>query len=388
MGCVRNLFPVVLTTILVAALAVVAPVPARAAGWGTPVVSSASGRQVCADFLFIGVRGSGEPAGFGPTVTGIRDALKKRWKRDGTVRQVYLDYPAVAPQTLGEMPFENLLFDQPLKAKYFDSAGEGATALISVMDDSLRRCPREKVIVAGFSQGAQVITSALAATKPGSRLIAALLLGNPSHYPQQNVRELNGTASTNAIGLGAALTLLRKTGAEHSSRQLAVEAMIQHTFDITEGKANPVETAAAMKAAGAEISPEHYPRTYSVCLAGDLVCDAGEPLGRMLVGSTQLTDEMNRTRPIHLNYNETTLKQTLDAMYATAAAVDITTPAPGSTESPRTLPGRPTWFAAGGIGLAALVVGFVGGLVRGRALGRASILTALERRRQKELDDD
>ena len=64
-------------------------------------------------------------------------------------------------------------------------------------------------------------------------LIAALLLGNPSHYPQQNVRELNGTASTNAIGLGAALTLLRKTGAEHSSRQLAVEAMIQHTFDIT-----------------------------------------------------------------------------------------------------------------------------------------------------------
>ncbi|SKF62558.1 Uncharacterised protein [Mycobacteroides abscessus subsp. abscessus] len=58
----------------------------------------------------------------------------------------------------------------------------------------------------------------MALTNPNDRLVAAILLGNPSHYPGQNVRELSGSATAEAIGLGAYLYLMRRLGAEAQPR--------------------------------------------------------------------------------------------------------------------------------------------------------------------------
>lgn len=390
------------TVLVAAALALTGalgvPTPAMAVGsWGdAPVTSTLAGGQPCADFLFVGVRGSDEPEGYGETVTGVRDGLAQRWDRTGTVRQVWLDYPAVAPQTLGDVPLEDLLFTQPMPSTaYFDSADIGGTRLAAVMNDSLRRCPTERIILAGFSQGAQVITRAMALTNPSERLTAAILMGNPSHYPGQNVRELSGSATPEAIGLGAYLYLMRQVGAEGPNRQTAVETMLQQTFDMYQGKVDAARIQEAMEEVGAEIPAASYASTYSICEAGDMVCDASQAMGQMLVGATTMTDEINRTRPLHLGYRGTAVKATLDVVDEAIDAVNLSeTPTPGPilttlTAKPEPVQvsrlERPTWLITASVAGATLLLGFVLGLLRGRAVGRASATRAfLERLRRAD----
>lgn len=374
--------------------------PAHGVGtWDdTPVKSSQAGGQPCADFLFVGARGSGEPDGYGETVTGVRDGLAERWNRTGTVRQVWLDYPAVAPQTLGKVNFEDLLFAQPMPStEYFDSADVGGTRLAAVINDSLRRCPTERIILAGFSQGAQVITRAMALTNPDDRLVAAILLGNPSHYPGQNVRELSGSATAEAIGLGAYLYLMRLVGAEAPNRQTAVETMLQLTFDMHEGKVESARIREAMQAVHAEIPAASYASTYSVCEAGDLVCDASQAMAQLLVGASTMTAEINRTRPIHLGYQGAAIAATLDEVDVAIDKVDLTeTPTPGPVQTtivtepvPVALSKleRPTWLMVASMAGGTLLLGFILGVLRDRAIGRASAARAFTRRLEAQKQD-
>lgn len=390
---IRRVVVLLVAFVLVLAGAVGAATPASAAdGWSDqPVRSSQAGGQPCADFLFVGARGSGEPDGYGRTITGVRDGLAKRWDRPGTVRQVWLDYPAVAPQTLGQVNVEDLLFAQPMPStEYFDSADVGGTRLAAIMNDSLRRCPNERLILAGFSQGAQVITRAMALTNPNDRLVAAILLGNPSHYPGQNVRELSGSATAEAIGLGAYLYLMRRLGTEAPNRQTAVETMLQVTFDMHEGKVDSAAIREAMSAVRAEIPASSYAATYSVCEAGDMVCDASQPMGQLLVGATTMTDEINRTRPIHLGYHGAAIAATLDSVDEAIDQVDLSqtpTPGPVVTEPELSTPSRlerPTWVMAASLAGLTLLGGFVLGLLRGRAIGRAAAARAFRERLERD----
>ena len=57
------------------------------------------------------------------------------------------------------------------------------------------------MVLAGFSQGSQAITQALAQTDTPQRLAGAILVGNPDHYPGQNVQEVSGDADQSAIGM-------------------------------------------------------------------------------------------------------------------------------------------------------------------------------------------
>jgi hypothetical protein len=160
--------------------------------------------------MFVGVRGSGETAPYGTTVTGIRDGLASRWAGRGTVRQVWLDYPAADPLTLKSASMSALLLDDPMPSTpYFDSARIGAERLSALLTGQSKRCPKEWVVLAGFSQGAQAITEALARTDTSSRLAGAILAGNPDHHPGQNAQELSGTAPLTSIGLSALLYYLR-----------------------------------------------------------------------------------------------------------------------------------------------------------------------------------
>ena len=72
---------------------------------GKPVPSTKASSQPCASLLFVGVRGSGEKAPYGTTVSKARDALAARWKGHGSVREVWLDYPATDPHTLADESF-------------------------------------------------------------------------------------------------------------------------------------------------------------------------------------------------------------------------------------------------------------------------------------------
>lgn len=353
--------------------AALAPVPAQAkpnpAAWkANPVASGQAGQQACADFLFVGVRGSGEPDGYGDTVTGVRDGLAERWTH-GTVRQVWLDYPAADPHTLTQVPMESLLFDDPMpKTEYFGSADTGAVALGAVLADSMKRCPAERTIMAGFSQGAQVITQALT-TMPDAvnRLGAAILLGNPFHYPSQSIRELSGSASANAIGLGSLLYLLRHQAHEGdaTSREQGVKNLLTALIALHEGTLTDAQVRRAVEGTGAEIPPGAYAHTYSACQAGDLVCDAGPAMTDVLLQNSTMDAEFTRTRPIHLGYSPTLLKGTLDQVSSDIAALPplVVPVSPSASPQPPALPsnssGVPTGLWLLGVGaLAAIGVGY------------------------------
>ncbi|WCC81185.1 cutinase family protein [Cutibacterium equinum] len=294
-------------------------------GWDSDPVSSQQASQMeCASVMFVGVRGSGETPPYGTTITSIRDALAQKWKNKGTVRQVYLDYPAADPHTLQDASLSGLLFDATMPStEYFDSAALGATKLTALLNAEKKQCPDEWVILAGFSQGSQAITQALASTDTPQRLAGAILAGNPDHYPGQNVQELSGDAGKSAIGTAAILYYLREraNATPGANRDDQMRAIIKATLGLSQESVDQEALEADMANAGAAIPPEAYAETYSVCMKGDPVCDTAPALTRILTLQSTWQDELNQGRPIHMGYTRTVLEAPLDRIAQRANAV-------------------------------------------------------------------
>ena len=290
--------------------------PGAGMGWGSDPVSSEQASQMeCASVMFVGVRGSGETPPYGETITSIRDAVAQKWKGKGTVRQVYLDYPAADPHTLQQASMSSLLFDATMPStEYFDSAALGAKKLTALLNAEKKQCPKEWVILAGFSQGSQAITQALAQTDTPQRLAGAILAGNPDHYPGQNVQELSGDADRSAIGMAAILYYLRERAhaAPGANRDTQMRAIIKATLSLSQESLDQKSLDADMVKAGAAIPPEAYPETYSVCLKGDPVCDTAPALTRILTLQSTWQDELNQGRPVHMGYTRSVLEASLN----------------------------------------------------------------------------
>ncbi|MGK2309549.1 cutinase family protein [Cutibacterium sp. V947] len=294
-------------------------------GWDSdPVSSELASRMGCASVMFVGVRGSGETPPFGSTITSVRDALAQKWKGRGTVRQVYLDYPAADPHTLQRASMSSLLFDATMPStEYFDSAALGAKKLTTLLNEEKKQCPKEWVVLAGFSQGSQAITQALAQTDTPQRLAGALLAGNPDHYPGQNVQELSGDADQSAIGMAAMLYYLREraNATPGADRDSQMRAVIKAALGLSQESIDHEALDADMVKVGAAIPAEAYPETYSVCMKGDPVCDAAPALTRILTLQSTWQDELNQGRPIHMGYTRTILDASLDRIAQRANAV-------------------------------------------------------------------
>ncbi|MDO4412368.1 cutinase family protein [Cutibacterium sp.] len=294
-------------------------------GWdANPVSSEQASHMRCASVMFVGVRGSGETPPYGDTITSIRDALAQKWKGRGTVRQVYLDYPAADPHTLQGASMSSLLFDATMPAtQYFDSAALGAKKLTALLNDEKKQCPKEWVILAGFSQGSQAITQALAQTDTPQRLAGAILAGNPDHYPGQNVQELSGDAGQSAIGMAAILYYLREraNATPGANRDAQMRSIIKATLGLSQESIDQEALEADMIRVGAAIPPEAYPETYSVCMKGDPVCDTAPALTRILTLQSTWQDELNQGRPVHMGYTRTVLEASLDRVAQRANAV-------------------------------------------------------------------
>lgn len=346
-------------------------------GWkADPVSSKDAARMACSSLMFVGVRGSGETAPYGTTITGVRDALAKRWKGSGTVRQVWLDYPAADPHTLQDTPMSSLLLDPTFpRTQYFDSAREGAENLVNLLRQEEDRCPGEWVVLAGFSQGSQAITQALARTDVPRRLAGAILAGNPDHFPTQNVQEIDGTAPQSSIGMAALLYYLREQALANpdASRDDQVRALIATTIAIHGGNYNLATMREDLRRAKAKIPATAYPATFSVCQAGDPVCDAAPAIERILTLQSTWQDELNKGRPVHMGYTPEVMAQSLDAVAARMNAVGKAAaegePLPkGTTVTVRTSRwGAPQVAAVVGAGVGGLLIGaLVGRLARRR----------------------
>ena len=355
----------ILLALLVATLIpLAAPTPPAAAapdpGWsGTPTASSVLPAGDCAQVLFVGVRGSGEAPPYGSTITEFRDAVA-RGAGAPTVRQAYLDYPAAAIDAVDTRSLEDAIFD-PTAAQnaYFTSVAEGVSALSHLIASQAQACPDQQLLLAGFSQGSEVIVRTLAQHPQGPRLLAAVLLGDPVHYPGQNSLELDGTAGNRAFGLVTALSYLRGVAdpLDTPTRADQVHAVVQAAVDMYQGTVDTTRMTAMMAADKLAVSGLDAPHVYSVCDEGDLVCDAAQPLARVLTTASTITAERDRARPIHLGYHGAAVARTVAAVDAALRAIppEASSPVPAAPPSPLGA-WLPVGIAGAAVGLVLLVL--------------------------------
>ena len=355
-----TLVGIVLATLLaLLTMPLTLPTAQADAGWGTdPPAASQSATQGCAQVLFVGVRGSGEQPPYGATVTSVRDALAAAARADVRVRQVYLDYPAAQLETLDNASLERILLTPAgPDSSYFASVTAGVNLLTATIADSASRCPDERVLLVGFSQGAEVITRTLAAHPLGSRLLAAVLIGNPSHYDGQNVQELDGSAGNRAYGLSSALYLMRTQADASGStdRTVQVTSLLRTTFAMVNGEVDSAALASAMKSNGSAISATDAPRVYSVCQAGDLVCDSATALTEVLAGQASIDQERSTAGAVHGSYAPTGMPKTLAAVTGAIAALPhVAQPSPPAPLGQT--PGQLPWLPIGVGAVVALAV--------------------------------
>lgn len=108
----------------------------------------------CADVLFIGARGSGQKAGghldgLGPQIAGVLDRLEQGLDSERSIDAVAVDY---------ETPGLGVVFtSRKGLTKYLAGIGDGIANVMGLLTEKAAACPEQRVVLAGFSQGAMVM---------------------------------------------------------------------------------------------------------------------------------------------------------------------------------------------------------------------------------------
>lgn len=343
----RGLLGALLAPALLAACSVTSQAPAASSGE----------IDECAEVLMLGARGSGEEPPYGDTVRTAIDQIEgalTSQHADLDIRHGWVDYPAVDPHTLSRIGTDHLLLDETMPdTDYFSSAGFGARQVTRVLDDSARRCPDERWVLVGFSQGAQVLTQALASRKDLDRAAGVLLIADPAQVP--NTPGNSGSAA-DGTGLATALAHVRAevaaARAADGSESDVTTAMIRAVVQLGTGEVPDERVRSAAEEAGYGLA---HPAVTSICTAGDLVCDAGPGLLRVATSQSSFDREFETTRPIHGGYRD---------FHAAAASIATRE---GVLRVRRTGPDR-LQLALLGAGVAVLLVGWatIGLVVRRR----------------------
>lgn len=244
--------------------------------------------DTCADIAFLGARGSGEAPGLGTTVQDAADHYEKAVGSAATVETRPVTYPAVAIFDLDvlkrlQRAFEDaglgrwrtgLVNPRPIpglnqtgssqsllgsRTKYDNSVVEGTKDIRSQMLSLASRCSSTRFVLAGYSQGAQVVTRFLesidtdnAADRALSeRIIGIALFGSPmfAQYdpPVLVNRSRQGPAPYSILRQGVYQTL--------NDLPIGEPSVLSRRPWVT--------------------------RTHSYCLQRDVVCQSSSPLYRL-----------------------------------------------------------------------------------------------------------
>ncbi|KAF3916334.1 Cutinase [Orbilia brochopaga] len=144
-------------------------------------------KPYCADVYVVSCRATLEVVGEGQ-IGKVAEYVQHASSQ--TVERVALEYPAVLEQ-------------------YPKSAATGAQALKVLLVKQTTQCPRQKIVLLGYSQGAQVIGDAISGGGGGqmgdlipgldpaiiSRITSVVLMGDPRHMAAEEFQY--GTATTN-----------------------------------------------------------------------------------------------------------------------------------------------------------------------------------------------
>ncbi len=239
--------------------------PALAQPQSLPVVDAVT----CTDVLFLGARGSGQPqggsaddagTGLGKQVYGVSQRLARQLP-GRTVSSQAVTYPAQGTELL----LTN-------RDAYFTSLELGAQSVQSALRGRAAECPRERIVLAGYSQGAMVVHRALQdldrAGDPAARQILArtdgvVLISDGDRRRRDRATDY-GTAGRSE-GVGYALR--------------------------PDSGARGTKLPAGMKA-----------RIHSICLDLDVVCDYQPDVhtgAGLLAGAAIHSDGYTSSRPVN-----------------------------------------------------------------------------------------
>ena len=167
---------------------------------------SAGAAEACSEPLVVGVRGSGEPAGFGDTVVKTVDVFNSVY--GSATDSVALDYPAAGIGAVWAI--------KPWRAGEFDaSVKDGIGELKARNSDAFKTCPDQKIVLFGYSQGALIINRVLvsfAKNQPLINRVAAVgLIADPARLGASNFTHSGqGLASRKLNGIAIASTTAKK----------------------------------------------------------------------------------------------------------------------------------------------------------------------------------
>lgn len=214
----------------------------RSAG-GSPAASAALSSSRCADLVVLGVRGSGQAAGLNRgvgqevlrTVTDLARLVDDR--TGASVRLEAVPYDASGTAT---------------SAAYFQHVEAGVRLARRQAAAVLDRCPRTRLAVVGFSQGANVVHDLVDDLDDGiaRRTVLAAMIADPQRDPDDAIRHWS--------------------------------------------YGDPPLTGTGLLGPGRPVAAEVRAAAISLCTAGDEVCNT-EP-GRGVIGG--------RTSPTHRHFYE------------------------------------------------------------------------------------
>lgn len=158
-----------------------------ATGGQTEEAQFAAAASSCPAWLYIGVRGTNEPAGSGKSPWGhgytkggygATKLLGEKLERHvGKLKREALNYPASAG-----------IWGQSL---YWNSKTKGEQNLVAELNAVAKKCSSTKIWVVGHSQGAHVVEDAFAANKISkaarSQVRGGALGGNPTYMPNEKI---------------------------------------------------------------------------------------------------------------------------------------------------------------------------------------------------------
>jgi hypothetical protein len=226
------------------ALATVArPAVAASAGTAGTAAPTAARAASCAQVLFFGARGSGEP---GPGTPGTKwtptksdpygigarvGSAQARFAKDvapyRSIQVQSLDYPAYSTNYLEHVPSGI--------AKYLAGLAAGVRAALADLTKDAVKCPDQEIVLAGYSQGAMAmhrVLNFLYATKALSkqsrailsRIAAADLIADGDQVRHDRITRY-GTAPLSAEGVGVAFADISGSGTGTFNSKLGVPVL-------------------------------------------------------------------------------------------------------------------------------------------------------------------
>ena len=169
----------------------------------------------CADVLFLGARGSNEagpgtvsgwtptdedPLGLGAPVKSAYDTFSSELEGHRSIQAISVDYPARAVAWSSDFL---LHMDE-----YFAGLGEGVDFVDTTLRARAEACPDERIVLAGYSQGAMVMHRAIhrlsestSASGILARMDAAILIGDGDRVPRDKTDNY-GDFHKNLSGIG------------------------------------------------------------------------------------------------------------------------------------------------------------------------------------------